>query len=126
MKKKTEIDLENPQIEKRVQKRTTELITLYSAESKDKIKTYRSLIEHLAFMDVMLQLYRQDIIENGYTVEYQNGKNQWGIKKNEAVDLFKKWYSERLTDSERLEKLITGVNENTPDEFDNFINRRKN
>lgn len=110
---------------KQVKKRTTELLSFYSSADVDKIKTYRSLIEHLAFVDVMLLEYQEDIIENGFQVEYQNGKNQWGLKRNEAVDLFKKWYSERLTDAGKLRGLLDLGDEIEDDDFDVFI-RRKN
>jgi len=112
---------------KLVKKRTTELLTCYSEGAdksiKTKINTYRSLIEHLAFIDVMLQEFQEDIVENGIKEEYQNGKNQSGLKKNDSVDLFKKWYSERLSDSERLKRLLSIDDEAIDDNADDFFDR---
>ncbi len=109
-------------IRSRVKKRITELLTFYSDVPVKDIKIYRSLIEHLAFIDVMLQEYQEDILVNGFQVKYQNGRYQSGLKRNESVDLFKKWYSERLSDSERLKKLLYGEEKELDDGFDDFIN----
>ena len=106
----------------RIKNRVTQLITYYNDAPKEKIDTYRSLIEHLAFIDVMLQVYQEDMLVNGYQVKYMNGKNQWGLKKNESVDLFKKWYSDRLSDSERLKRLLSVDDSGFDKEFDVFIN----
>jgi hypothetical protein len=119
-------------LHKRIKKRTGELVACYSFASADtkvdkdiikKIKTYRSLINHLAFIDVMLQEFQEDILAEGFQVKYMNGKNQWGYKRNESVDLFKKWYSDRLSDSERLKKLLAIEDAEFDDGFDEICNR---
>lgn len=113
-------------IKKLINQRAKELKTFYKSADADKIQTYNAMIEHLAFIDVMLKVFQDNILEDGYLVEYQNGKNQWGKKKNESVDLFKKWYSDRLSDSEKLENLLKIETDESTDELDEFINRRKN
>ena len=46
---------------------------------------YRDLIEdYMALYDVKRALIR-DIKRRGVSVEYQNGENQWGVKKNDSV-----------------------------------------
>lgn len=40
--------------------------------------------DYMALWDVKNQLIK-DIKERGVSVEYQNGKNQWGYKKNDSV-----------------------------------------
>ncbi len=112
-------------IRKQIASRTKELLTYYSSADKDKIDAYRSLIEHLAFIDIMLVEFRENILTTGLYVEYQNGKNQSGIKKNDSVDLFKKWYSDRLTDSERVERLLGVEVESGSNELEEFLSRRK-
>lgn len=107
----------------RMKKRTTELIACYSDAPVELINTYRSLIEHLAFIDVMLQEYQDDMLINGFQVKYKNGKNQYGMKRNESVDLFKKWYTDRLSDSERLKKLLALENKDVDDGFDEFFKK---
>lgn len=111
---------------KKVEKRAIELLVLYSSAEKEKLQAYKSLIEHLAFIDVMIAEYREDILDEGFQTKYQNGKNQWGIRRSEAVDLFKKWYSERLSDSERLRVLLGVEGDAVDDDFDAFIAKQKN
>lgn len=110
---------------KLIKKRATELLALYSTMSPELIKSYKHLIEHLAFIDVMLLEFQEDILVEGFQVKYKNGKNQWGWKKNDSIDLFKKWYSERLSDSERLKRVLGLENSTLDDAFDDFLNRRE-
>lgn len=109
-------------IDSKVKKRITELLTLYADVPVQEIKIYRELIEHLAFVDVSLREFKEDILERGYQVKYQNGLHQSGWKRNESVDLYDKWLSNRLSNTERLKKLLYGEERQLDDGFDDFIN----
>lgn len=112
---------------KLIKERYKKLLTFYSGLADvEKIKTYDSLILNLAFIDVMIDEFREDVSSEGYQAEYLNGKGQWGIKRSESVDLFKKWFSERLSDSERL-RVLLGIDSDIPpadDEFAAYQKRR--
>lgn len=109
-------------IDSKVKKRITELLTLYADVPVQEIKIYRELIEHLAFVDVSLREFKEDILERGYQVKYQNGLHQSGWKRNESVDLYDKWLSNRLSNAERLKKLLYGEERQLDDGFNEFIN----
>lgn len=46
------------------------------------------LIQNLAFMTVTLEDLKEEINRDGCTVEYKNGENQYGTKKNPAVETY--------------------------------------
>ena len=46
------------------------------------------LIHNLAFMTVTLEDLKEEINRDGCTVEYKNGENQYGTKKNPAVKTY--------------------------------------
>ena len=52
---------------------------------KNKLAVVEPLIQTAAFTTVSLGELEEIINENGYTVEYQNGKNQHGTKQSNEV-----------------------------------------
>ena len=60
---------------------------LNKLDSKKK-KAVDSLIKNAAFMTVILEDLQEEINENGVTEKYQNGANQFGVKKSSAVEVY--------------------------------------
>ncbi len=56
--------------------------------SPDAAEIALKLIENAAFMAVSLEELKQIINEKGYTEEYQNGANQFGVKKSSEVEVY--------------------------------------
>lgn len=55
---------------------------------EDTRKVCEGVIEDCAFQREQLCILQKDIEEKGYTEEYQNGKEQWGIKKRAEVEIY--------------------------------------
>lgn len=89
-------------------------------------KSVGSLIDEAAFMAVSLRELRETINKKGYTEEYKNGANQFGIKKCSEVEIYiqlsKNYMSaiKQLTDLLPKGEKITEVD----DGFEDFVNGR--
>lgn len=68
-----------------IKRETTRLKRVFRDLDKNKMTTVASLIESAAFMSVSLRELEVKINESGYTEEYKNGENQFGVKQSEAV-----------------------------------------
>lgn len=55
---------------------------------QDAAAVAEKLIENAAFMAVSLRELQEIINDKGYTEEYQNGENQYGVKKSSEVDVY--------------------------------------
>lgn len=73
--------------EERVKKEISRLKNVFKTLDKNKLNTVISLIQNAAFMTVTLEELQQSINENGCTSEYQNGENQFGVKKSPEVEI---------------------------------------
>jgi ribosomal protein RSM22 (predicted rRNA methylase) len=71
--------------EEKIKKEITRLKGVFRDLDKNKLKTVESLICNAAFMSVSLIELQETINEEGYTEEYKNGANQYGVKQSEAV-----------------------------------------
>jgi len=74
--------------ETRIKAKVDELVSTFSTMSKDTQLTVRSMIEKAAFMSVTLDDLQDEININGVIEQYQNGANQFGVKKSAAVDVY--------------------------------------
>lgn len=74
--------------EKRIKEKIDELVKTFSNLSEDIQKTILPMINKVAFMSVTLDDLQDDINTNGVTETYQNGANQFGIKKSAAVEVY--------------------------------------
>ena len=74
---------------------------------------------------IHLQIY---IKENGYTEEYQNGKNQWGTKRSPQAEQYNTMVKNYTAIIGKLNDLIpkdkTSTND-IDDGFDDFINDKE-
>ena len=74
--------------EKRIKEKIDELVKTFSNLSEDIQKTILPMINKVAFMSVTLDDLQDDINTNGVTETYQNGANQFGVKKSAAVEVY--------------------------------------
>lgn len=73
--------------DQRIKKEITRLRRVLRELDKNKLAVVESLIYNAAFMAVSLAELQEIINAEGYTDEYQNGKNQSGTKQSEAVKI---------------------------------------
>lgn len=71
--------------DQKVKREITRLRRVLKDLDKNKMQIVAPLIENAAFMSVTLKELEAIINENGYTVEYQNGENQYGTKQSDEV-----------------------------------------
>lgn len=89
-------------------------------------KSIHSIIDNAAFMAVSLRELMDYLNKNGFTVEYQNGENQSGIKRSPEIDIYltmsKNFVSTMKSITDLLPKEI--ANKIKDDGFDSFVNKR--
>ena len=89
-------------------------------------KSIQSVIDNAAFMAVTLRELQEHLIKNGWTIEYQNGENQFGIKKSPEIEIYntmiKNFVSTMKAVTDLLPKEI--ANKIKDDGFDEFVNNR--
>lgn len=82
----------------------------------------KSLIGNVAFMTVTLEELQQAIKENGITIEYKNGANQWGTKKSPEAEMYNTMIKNLATITKQLSDLVPkDVGTNNDDGFDDFV-----
>jgi hypothetical protein len=69
----------------KIKREISRLRKVFKELDKNKQVTVESLVKTAAFMAVSIEELEEIINNDGYTEEYQNGKNQKGIKQTEAV-----------------------------------------
>jgi hypothetical protein len=114
---------------KKVERINTEvkrLNTIFRGMSDKTKKLVKSLIENAAFMAVTIEDLQDYINKNGVTEEYQNGKNQYGLKKSSQVEI-------HITMTKNHTQIIKQLTELLPkeqpkqegNEFEAFIHSRE-
>lgn len=103
------------------------LAGIYSKLDTKTKKSVESLIEEAAFMAASLYELRQEINENGYTEEYQNGANQKGIKKRSEVEVYNTMVKNHMAVIKQLTDLLPKRKETGQDGdgFEDFVNGRE-
>lgn len=74
--------------ETKIKAKIKELVSIFSNLQEDTKRTIRPMIEKVAFMSVTLDDLQDDINLNGVTEQYQNGENQFGVKKSASIDVY--------------------------------------
>ena len=93
--------------------------------SPDKYQTVSGLIENAAFMKVQMSEMQERINEDGVTVKYQNGENQWGYKKSPDVETYNSFIKQYTTIIKQLtEYLPSETIKSDDDNFDEFVSDR--
>ena len=72
----------------RIKAEIKRLNALLKDMDKNTKKAAKSLIENAAFMAVTLDDLQEHINLNGVTDKYQNGENQFGVKKSPQVEIY--------------------------------------
>ena len=91
--------------EERIRKEERRLKGVFRGIDPNKRKVVDSLIQNAAFMTVALEDLQEEIIRDGYTVEYQNGENQRGTKQSDAVKTYNTMVKNHATVIRQLEEL---------------------
>ena len=111
--------------EQRIKEEEKLILKLLHKMEPDRKKSASSLIQNAAFMAITLQDLQKDINENGTTERYQNGANQYGIKKSSSVEIYNvmiKNYSQTMKQIHDL--LPKEAKELESDGFDEFVRKR--
>ena len=72
---------------RRINKEKKRLAAIFAGMEPNKLKTCEALIDRAAFITVSLQDLEDELNEKGWTEEYTNGANQFGVKKSAAADV---------------------------------------
>lgn len=98
---------------------------------KNAMNFIKPLIENAAFMAVTLDDLQIEINKDGCTVEYKNGENQYGTKKNPSVETYntmQKNYAALMKQIAEMipkpEKWEQDDGDRKDDGFDEFVNDR--
>lgn len=89
-------------------------------------KCVSSVIDNAAFMAVTLRELQDYLNKNGLTCEYQNGENQYGIKKAPEIDIYNTMIKNFVSTMKSLTDLLPkGIaNKIKDDGFDEFVNSK--
>ncbi len=85
-------NIQTPEREKRIEAEKRRLRALLGLKGKKggepKLRVAEKLVDSAAFMAISLQDLEVEVGQTGYTEEYQNGKDQKGVKKSAAYDAY--------------------------------------
>ena len=76
-----------PKIETRIKRERERLAEIFKDMEENKLNTCQALIDRAAFITVSLQDLEEQLNRTGWVEEYQNGENQYGVKKAAAADV---------------------------------------
>jgi len=103
-------------------------ITAIFVKMDNKMKTaVKSLIENAAFMAVTLQDLQEAINVNGVVEKYQNGANQYGVKKSSEVEVYNSMIKNYSSAIKQLTDLLPKTELSAPpksDGFDEFLTQK--
>lgn len=113
----------------RVKKEVSRLKRLFREIDENKKKLVFTTINDIAFMTITMEDLREDIIQDGTTVSYKNGENQYGTKQNPDAQLYLQ-LSQKQTQAMKI--LIDCLPKTKPvdlkekdDGFDDFVSGRE-
>lgn len=92
--------------EEKIKKEFLKLKRIFQKVPENKKKIIENLLHNAAFMAVSLADLQEEINQNGYTDEYQNGEHQKGIKQSEAVKTHLAMQKNYTTVIDRLLELL--------------------
>ncbi len=91
---------------KLIEKEKKRLFSIFKDLPKNKKDTVSGLIDNAAFMSVQMQLMADRITEEGVTIKYQNGENQWGFKKSPDVETYNSFIKQYTTIIKQLVDML--------------------
>lgn len=71
----------------RIQRERDRLAEIFKDLDANKLKTCDALIDRAAFITISLQDLEEQLNDTGWVETYQNGENQYGMKKSAAADV---------------------------------------
>lgn len=71
----------------RIKEEKERLSEIFKDLEKNKLDTCAALIDRAAFITISLEDLEAQLNETGWVEEYQNGENQYGMKKSAAADV---------------------------------------
>lgn len=74
-------------VETRIKREKDRLLEIFKDLEPNKLKTCQALIERAAFITISLEDLELLLNETGWVEPYQNGENQFGLKKAAAADV---------------------------------------
>jgi len=87
-------------------------------------KLVQNSIINAAFMAITLENLQEIINKEGTTCEYQNGKNQFGMKQTPEVDIYNRMIKNYNSTIKQLTDLLPKKNIPVDDGFNKFINSK--
>ena len=109
---------------KRKSKELNKLKKIFKEIEPGKRQTVEKLIANAAFMAESLDELQETIREKGFTEEYQNGANQYGIKKCSEVEIYNTMIKNYSSIIKQLVDLLPNDAMNSGDELLDFIGRK--
>lgn len=109
---------------KTIKKELTKLKKIFKGIEPDKEKIVEKLISNAAFMAASLEELQDIINEKGYTEEYQNGANQFGVKKCSEVEIYNTMIKNYSSVIKQLVDLLPNGGASGGDELLDFISGR--
>ena len=74
--------------ETRIKNEKRRLLEIFQDADGNQLAVATPLIERMAFTNVSLQDLEEDLARDGWVEEYQNGREQSGLKKSSAADCY--------------------------------------
>ena len=71
----------------RIKKEKERLLYIFKDLDENKLNTCAALIDRAAFITISLQDLEVQLNDTGWVETYQNGENQYGMKKSAAADV---------------------------------------
>ncbi len=93
-------------VEEQIKKEMNRLKRIFRNIDEDKKKIVQGLFENAAFLSIQMKLMTKRINEDGVTIKYQNGENQWGYKKSPDVDTYNSFIKQYTTIIKQLTDLL--------------------
>ena len=111
-------------IDEQIKKEVNRLNRIFKNIDKDKKEVVKGLIENASFMSVQMKLMMERINDEGVTIRYQNGENQWGYKKSPDVETYNSFIKQYTTIIKQLTDLLPKDDPIIIDDgFEDFITR---
>lgn len=98
--------------DRQIRREFSKLYALYRDDDNPANEQVKRLSNEAAFMRVMLLELREIITRDGMIESYQNGANQYGLKKSSAVEVYDKMISQYMRVFAQINKLLPEPVEN--------------
>lgn len=109
---------------KKSSKELNKLKKIFKDIEPGKRQTVEKLISNAAFMAESLDDLQETIREKGFVEEYQNGANQYGVKKCSEVEIYNTMIKNYSSVIKQLIDLLPNDSKGSGDELLDFISGR--